>query len=378
MSLLDQITYKTKYFKSSEELIKKIINKTVVPYQLEVQPGRIKGKKICWMPCSYCYGGSSENDGQRLQPERYIDILDQTNNGPHGSINKIIYAGYATDPLNYEHIDGLIEKSINFGQVIGIHSKLIKISDNLVNLLTSSKIVDTSYLTVSVDGGDDKSYNMAHSLTANVKVYNRVIENIKKITSNAKNNLIKLDISSNYLVTNVNCSKDEVSKGIDNLIEAGVDSIRFSFPQLPRGTNTHEGTIIPNREQVKKIYSDIKPVIDQYKNGKTKVILIDYDAENQINESRTLPCFSRFIYPAISYDGYLSNCSQSAATHFKDMSLGNLQNIDFWDAFYDYDENDIFNFMKKEFEKMIKNDCRCDRKEHTVNQILKEDLGDRF
>ena len=60
------------------------------------------------------------------------------------------------------------------------------------------------------------------------------------------------------------------------------------------------------------------------------------------------------------------------------MSLGNLQNIDFWDAFYDYDENDIFNFMKKEFEKMIKNDCRCDRKEHTVNQILKEDLGDRF
>lgn len=378
MSLLDQITYKTKYFKSSEELVEKIINKTVVPYQLEVQPGRIKGKKICWMPCSYCYGGSSENDGQRLDPERYLDIIDQTNDGPNGNINKIIYAGYATDPLNYEHIDGLIENSINSGQVIGIHSKLIKISDNLINLLSSNKISDTSYLTVSVDGGDDKSYNMAHSLTSNVKVYNRVIENIKKITSNSKNNSIKLDVSSNYLVTNVNCSRDEVSKGIENLIDAGVDSIRFSFPQLPRGIDKHEGTIIPNREQVKKIYSDIKPVIDRYKNCKTKVILIDYDAENQINESRTLPCFSRFIYPAISYDGYLSNCSQSAATHFKDMSLGNLQNIDFWDAFYDYDENDIFNFMKKEFEKMIKNDCRCDRKEHTVNQILKEDLGDRF
>jgi len=83
MSLLDQITYKTKYFKSSEELIEKIINKTVVPYQLEVQPGRIKGKKICWMPCSYCYGGSSENDGQRLDPERYLDIIDQTNNGDY-------------------------------------------------------------------------------------------------------------------------------------------------------------------------------------------------------------------------------------------------------------------------------------------------------
>ena len=121
MKLVDQITYKTKYFKNVDDLIEKINKKIVVPYQLEVQPGRIKGNKICWMPCSYCYGGSSENDGQRLDPERYLDIIDQTNNGPHGNINKIIYAGYATDPLNYEHIDDLIEKSINYGQIIGIH-----------------------------------------------------------------------------------------------------------------------------------------------------------------------------------------------------------------------------------------------------------------
>ena len=37
-----------------------------------------------------------------------------------------------------------------------------------------------------------------------------------------------------------------------------------------------------------------------------------------------------------------------------------------------------FSFMKKEFKKMIKNDCRCDRKEHTVNQIIKSQIGDRF
>ena len=90
MQLLDQITYKTKYFKTVEDLIEKIQKKTVVPYQLEVQPGRIKGKKICWMPCTYCYGGSSKNDGERLDPDRYLDIIDQTVAGPHGRINKII------------------------------------------------------------------------------------------------------------------------------------------------------------------------------------------------------------------------------------------------------------------------------------------------
>jgi MoaA/NifB/PqqE/SkfB family radical SAM enzyme len=378
MQVIDQITYKTKYFDTVENLIKRIQEKTVVPYQLEVQPGRIKGNKICWMPCSYCYGGSSENDGQRLDPDRYLDIIDQTNNGPNGNIKKIIYAGYATDPLNYEHIDDLIEKSINMKQVIGIHSKLIKISDKLANLLGSEKLQDTSYLTVSVDGGDNKSYNAAHNLSPKVKVYDRVIENIKKITNLSKKNNIKIDLSSNYLVTKVNCSNDEVYKGIENLINAGVDSIRFSFPQLPRGTDSYEGTIIPNREEVKEIYNNIKPIIDQFKDSKTNVILIDYDADKSISEARTLPCFSRFIYPAISYDGYLSNCSQSAATHFKDMALGNLQTSDFWDAFYDYDEKDVFSFMKNEFKKMIKNDCRCDRKEHTVNQIFKEQIGDRF
>ena len=108
------------------------------------------------------------------------------------------------------------------------------------------------------------------------------------------------------------------------------------------------------------------------------MVLIDYDADQQITEARTLPCVARFIFPAISYDGYLSNCSQSAATNFRDMSLGNLQTRDFWDAFYSYDEKNIFSFMKKEFKKMIKNDCRCDRKEHTVNQIIKSQIGDRF
>jgi len=378
MKLKDQITYKTKYFKSVDDLIQKIKNKTVVPYQVEVQPGRIKGNKICWMPCTYCYGGSAKNDGTRLNPERYLDIIEQTANGPHGGIKKVIYAGYATDPLNYEHIDGLIEKSINFKQIVGIHSKLIKISDKLLKLITSNKLVETSYMTISVDGGDDKSYNLAHNLSLKVKLYNRVIENIKKITSISKSKKVRLDISANYLVTKNNCSKKEVFNGIKNLVNAGVDSVRFSFPQLPRGTDSYTDTIIPNKEEVKKIYSDIKPIVDEFKDSETKVVLIDYDSDKQIKDPRTLPCFSRFIYPAISYDGYLSNCSQSAATNFRDMALGNLNIRDFWDSFYDYDEKDIYSFMKKEFIKMNKNDCRCDRKEHTVNQIFKEKIGYKF
>ena len=65
-SFENRISYKFDFFESPDDLISKIMNKTVVPYQVEVQPGRLKGKNICWMKCPYCYGGSSENTDERL------------------------------------------------------------------------------------------------------------------------------------------------------------------------------------------------------------------------------------------------------------------------------------------------------------------------
>ena len=90
---------------------------------------------------------------------------------------------------------------------------------------------------------------------------------------------------------------------------------------------------------------------------------------------RSFPCFARFIYPTIGFDGFLANCSQSAAPHFRDMALGNLVTVDFWDAFYDYDTADLPGFLERQHQKMMRNDCRCDRKEHTVNRIFRRTLA---
>ena len=116
------------------------------------------------MKCPYCYGGQAKNTGQRLSVERYLKILNETAKGPHGSILKIIFAGYATDPLNYEYIDRLVDTSINNKQIIGIHTKLLKISPELISVLSNNKIVDKSYITVSIDSGFSKSYNLTHGI----------------------------------------------------------------------------------------------------------------------------------------------------------------------------------------------------------------------
>jgi hypothetical protein len=119
--------------------------------------------------------------------------------------------------------------------------------------------------------------------------------------------------------------------------------------------DSNNGFIIPNKAEVNAIYNNLIKLISKYngQNG-TSVVLNDFDNENNISDFRTMPCFARFIYPAVAYDGYLSHCSQSGAIHFRDMSLGNLQNNNFWDLFYNYDEKNIKSFLSKDFVKMKK------------------------
>ena len=78
-NLKERANYNAKYL-DYENFAKKILNYTCVPYQIEIQPGREKGKALCWMSCPYCYGGSAENSGERLSIDRYKEIIKEVAN----------------------------------------------------------------------------------------------------------------------------------------------------------------------------------------------------------------------------------------------------------------------------------------------------------
>ena len=84
-----------------------------------------------------------------------------------------------------------------------------------------------------------------------------------------------------------------------------------------------------------------------------------------------MPCFARFVHPAIGFDGQLYHCSESSSPNFSSMSLGNLQDRGFWESYYDYDLEKI----KDAFSEMEKNACMCDRKLFIVNQNITESKG---
>jgi MoaA/NifB/PqqE/SkfB family radical SAM enzyme len=362
--LVNRVNYQAKYIENIDVFIKKIIDKTVVPIQLEIQPGRESGKKLCWMSCPYCYGGSADNTGTRLEIEKYLSVLDETVRGPHGNINKIIVAGYATDPLHYEHISQLIKKIISNKQIMGIHTKLLKIPKNLDNIIKEGDLKKGSYLTISLDAGFPESYNKTHGLQGSKNILSQIIENIKIMKSLKKDNL---NIGATYLVTSVNNSDEEIRESIKICNEIGVQTLRFSMPQTPRGYMLTEGEDIIIKEKTKEI-ERIANIVSDTKSQDCVVTAVDPDKDFKIDKTRYLPCFARFVHPAVGFDGQLYHCSESSSPNFSSMSLGNLKEGGFWKSYYNYDLEKI----KDAFSEMEKNACMCDRKLFIVNKNITE------
>jgi MoaA/NifB/PqqE/SkfB family radical SAM enzyme len=349
------------------------MDKTVVPYQVEIQPGRIKGNNLCWLTCSYCYGGRSHQASERLSSTRYVDLMNQIADGPHGGVRKIVFAGYATDPLNYEHIEDLVEAAQKNGQITGFNTKAIRVSDRMVDLLAGGGSAHTSYFNISVDAGSPEKYNRVHSITSEADIYSKVLENLHRIATAREKNGAARDLSVSYLITRLNNDSAEIKRAIRDISAAGADLIRFTFPQVPRGMESEAGSIIPSREEARQIFDRVAPMIRAMSTERTRTLILDMDAKFNVVPRRVLPCVARFVFPAVGFDGFLYHCSQSAAPQFRALALGNLEERDFWDAYYDYDVEDFWNTMHREAYSVMKRlDCRCDRKEQCVNAMFSD------
>ena len=69
---------------------------------------------------------------------------------------------------------------------------------------------------------------------------------IYKIEKNSK-----VDVNTTYLLTTYNSSISEISKSIDDLSNLGVDTLRFSFPQVPRNYDYNQkGNILLKIDKV--------------------------------------------------------------------------------------------------------------------------------
>jgi hypothetical protein len=117
----------------------------------------------------------------------------------------------------------------------------------------------------------------------------------------------------------------------------------------------------------------LRPLIEKENDNQCQILILDLDSTHNVYQvPRSLPCFARYIFPSIGFDGWLSHCSESAAPHFRGLAMGNLQEHDFWEVFYNYDVDSFKREINSACTKMNQLNCKCDRKEHAVNSRIKE------
>ena len=366
-ALLNRYKYSANYIKDYSEFYNQVINKTIIPYQVEFQPPPRSTKKICWLECPYCYGLSADDNSDRMGRERAIEIMQQI---AKGGVRKIIFAGYATDPLNSPYLEDLLEIAIDNKMIFGFNTKALKVSKRLLDLLSRKDIVKKSYMSLSIDAGSNEVYNAIHAVKGNVKLYDKILNNVIQIGKANITNGLKFDISAAYLVNIHNHDVNEVNHFIDDFQDAGCNLLRFTFPQPPRDIKTEPG-VVPTKDEIRSYKRKLDPIINEENNKNCVTMMTDADSQHDIfKKPRTLPCFARFVYPTVGFDGWLYHCSQSSAPNFRPMSLGNLNKYDFWELFYNYDLSKPEEYFKQCGSKMKSTGCRCDRKMHVLNQSV--------
>lgn len=342
----------------------KIESKKIIPYQVEFQPPPSSLKKICWLECSYCYGGSADDSqSPRMEKDVALRVLKEV---ADGGVQKVIFAGYATDPLNSPYIDDLLEKSIDLNLVFGFNTKALKISEKFLGQLKRNEIRKDSYISLSVDAGSNQTYNFMHDVTSIAKIYDKVLQNTIKIREANKD----IDISAAYLVNKKNDKVDDVKRFIEDFRNAGCNYLRFSFLQKPKDLKLSD-EVLPNYDEQMKIKEELMGIILKEDSEKCKVKLLDIDKQEGIyRKNRTVPCFARFIFPTVGYDGWLYNCSQSSSPNFHPIAVGNLAENNFWDLFYNYDISNPKLFFENCSNKLKASGCKCDRKMHLANKAI--------
>ena len=178
INLEKKYMFKTQYVANYSNFKNEIEKKKIIPYQVEFQPPPKSKKKICWLECPYCYGLSALDNGDRFPKDRSLEILKQI---LEGGVKKIIFAGYATDPLYCKYIEDLLEFTVKKKAIFGFNTKALKISEKFFEILNKNELVNGSYISLSVDAGTNETYNKVHNIRSSSPIYDRVLKNVKKL-----------------------------------------------------------------------------------------------------------------------------------------------------------------------------------------------------
>ncbi|MBU2561356.1 MAG: radical SAM protein [Nanoarchaeota archaeon] len=352
----NQYAYSDNLLDAFPDLEGRLASGRVVPYQVELHPAP-SGRELCWLKCSHCYMQGDIDDAERVSGERLVDVIDDLSKGSPRTGERpkqLVISGFRTDPLNSASFVKIFRAAKERGFATGLHTKGLVLGEEAIRALAEESI-QGDYMTFSVDAGDNSTYASVHDANGQSRLYNHVVENVRKLVESVRKRHSPLRIQATYLLTEENCGAS-VESFVKTFLDMGMDSLRFSVPILP--TMAHQ-----SRD------SDFPSISDQALSGfkerfkglsrrfGERLVYLRFEKRTR----RTLPCYSRWLYPTVGFDGNLYPCCLTASKEFSAVRIADLKKEDFWGAYY--------RALPLDFTAA---DCQCDRKSEEVNLVLRQ------
>lgn len=340
------------------DLARRFAAGTVVPDQIEVQlPPR--GRRLCWLACPFCYRETGRHaDCPLLSASRAVELIEEIGEGHPRTGERpcrIVFSGVSTDPLNSRCIDSSVGAVRRCGLGLGIHTRMINLSNELIGQVVQAKRGD--YVSISLDAGTDAVFNRCHGVRGGGPVLSRILGNVERLTRARDETALPLTIIGTYLLLDGNTDPAEIRTFARVLLgDIGFDLVRFSEPYVPNRFATGAEFPSAGADHLARARECIAALQEEYGG---KVTLLEFTRHD-----RCLPCVTRWLQPVIGYDGYLYPCSQTSVPDFAELRVGDLATSGFWEAYSRVRSLDPGRAA-----------CLCDRKGFEINSALAELLA---
>jgi MoaA/NifB/PqqE/SkfB family radical SAM enzyme len=356
--MVDIYSYGETVLSKFPNLAERVESNTLIPHQVEIHPPPIT-RDLCWLRCKHCYTQTELDEIGRISSRRLVEIIEEISNGSPRTKErpeKIIISGFRTDPLNSSTILDVLKASKRGQFVTGVHTKGLKLTDELIDELVRDSLED-DYISFSIDAGNNATYNSVHGVKSfNARLYDRVRQNIERLMARVRTSGSDLKVRVTYLLTNENVDQ-QVSDFISHFVDSGVHTVRFSVPIFPTMGLQERVSDFPKMS----IY-DFNLFEEQFyelKKDGDNLVYLKFDS----NPQGVMPCWSRWLLPTVGYDGYLYPCCLVSSEEFRSLRIEDLKEVGFWDA---YHRQVDLNFGTS--------GCQCDRKAAEIHNVVNSRL----
>jgi len=287
----------------------------------------------CNFRCAHCCGILSKK--RQVSWERTgLELIHNLD----GAVPFMMFSGAFTEPtLNPLLAQFILETKVHeSGYGLKTNgSMLVECEDkyDLVSVLCSATHIE-DFVSVSLDAG----YAESHSKSKRVgkDQFDKVISGLyllKDIRGDCE--LPKIRIS--YLLNNLNSSENEIRRAIWIAKDIGADSIRFSLPHPPYGTDNRIA---------KRIFEKYTEYIPYYEDlfselsSEEKPVVFYVSASPHEKFSR---CAYGYYQITLSSDGYVYRCTTAADEIFKELRLGKITSdiVEFTKMLFDNQDPDF-------------------------------------